>query len=196
MKYHQEDMMRDVRVELGYNPDNMALIEADDIETLRLDEMIRRQVIPSACQVLCTAPVERIDTCRPLRGTLAWAEQEGTGMAFMVLPDDFLRLISVSMTNWRRPAKIIAESDPLYPLQSSPFPGVRGNPDRPVAAIVRYPAALVVELYAATGGVEAKLQRALYVAAPRFNSEGYIDLPAPLYHDIIRQIAETVRTVV
>ena len=36
MKYHIKHIMADVRARLGYNPDNLPLIEADDIETLRL----------------------------------------------------------------------------------------------------------------------------------------------------------------
>ena len=192
MKYPLTQIMCDVRALLGHNPDNQPLIEVDDLRTLTFDEIIRQQMIPSVRMVLSKAPTERIDTCRPLRGAVGWKEQQGVGMAYMLLPDDFFRLLSVKMTDWHRPAQIITEDHPLYALQSSPFHGVRGNPDRPVAAVVRYPEGLVLELYSSSGGAGVTIQRALYVPQPHLTHDGYIDLPASLYDDILRQICENV----
>ena len=190
MKYTIDDIMKDVRARLGYNPDNLPLIEADDIETLRLDDIIRQQIVPAAQKVLLMAPPHLIDTAKPLRGALAWREQEGRGMAYLLLPADFLRLLSVRMTDWQRPAHIITETDPLYALQASPFQGVRGNPDRPVAVVVRYPEGLVLELYTSTAGVGTTLQRALYVPHPYITPDHLIDLPAALYDEIVNEIVE------
>lgn len=190
MKYHIKHIMADVRARLGYNPDNQPLIEADDIETLRLDDIIRHQIIPAAQKVLLLAPPYLIDTAKPLHGALAWQGQEGVGMAYLWLPPDFLRLLSVRMTDWRRPAHIITEDDPLYTLQSSPFTGVRGNPDRPVAVVVRYPEGPVLELYSSTAGEGTTLQRALYVPRPHFDPCGLIDLPTALYDDIVKEISQ------
>ena len=183
-------MMADVRARLGYNPDNQPLIEADDIETLRLDDIIRQHIIPAAQKVLMTAPPHLIDTAKPLQGALAWQEQEGVGMAYMLLPPDFLRLLSVRMTDWRRPACIITENAPLYALQASLFQGVRGNPDRPVAVVVRYPEGLVLELYSSAAGEGTTLQRALYVPCPHFTPDHLIDLPAALYNDIVEEVGQ------
>ena len=189
MKYSLKRILRDVRVVMDYNPDSRPLIEMGDAPTLAIDQIIQSRVLVAAKTVLEKAPLASIDTVKPLVGPVAWPTQAGIGMGYLVLPADFLRLAAIQMSDWLRPATIITEHSPEYAWQSSRFAGVRGNPQRPVAAIVRYSIGLVVELYASEAGPEVSLRRALYVPTPAFDIDLCVDLPKALYDDIISQCA-------
>lgn len=55
-----------------------------------------------------------------------------TGLGWLELPADFLRLVVFKMTGWQREVNhLISTSDPLYRLQSNEF--TRGGKSKPVA---------------------------------------------------------------
>ena len=54
------------------------------------------------------------------------------GVVTLSLPDDFLRLVSVKMSDWNHPVVEITTDPALLALQNSEWEGVRGNPQRPV----------------------------------------------------------------
>ena len=193
MRYSVDDIVRKVRVFLDMDRESGDLISLDDASALSIEEIIRSKLIEGVRLTLLAAPAETIDTARPLRGTVAWRNDTGIGMGVLSLPDNFLRLLSVKMTDWKRPARIITEQDEEYAWQSSRHLGVRGNPDRPVAAVVRYPEGVVVELYSCIGGADVRLERGLYVAQPVVDDDGMVDIPRLLLEDIVRQIAALVQ---
>ena len=190
MLYSLHHIISHVRVLLNYSPESRPLIDVHDEPTLSINHMIATMLPMAVRQVLLTAPLAAIDTLRPLSGKLSWKQRPGVGMAFMPLPDDFLRLASIQLSDWQRPAHIITEESPEYDLQSSRFPGVRGNPNRPVAAIVRYSFGLVAELYSSIGGENVTIRKALYVPEPHFDADHCIELPKTLFHDIMQRTAE------
>ena len=210
MLYPLHEIISHVRVLLSYSPDSKPLIDVRDEPTLSINRIIATMLPTAAQQVLLTAPLAAIDTLRPLVGKLSWKELSMTSglqipmnvglqipmnmkhqlaMAFLPLPDDFLRLACIQLSDWQRPAHIITEESPEYDLQSSRFPGVRGNPQRPVAAIVRYSFGLVVELYSSFGGEDVTIRKALYVPQPHLDADRCIDLPKPLFRDIMQRTA-------
>ena len=94
----------------------------------------------------------------------------------MELPSDLIRVLSVKVSDWIRPGRIISENDDEYKLQTSRF-GVRGNVERPVAAIVHAGGKRYIELYTSNSD-DATLDLS-YVKLPSINA-GTIDLPQGL----------------
>ena len=188
MRYSVDDIVRRVRVLLDYDRDSDALIALDDATALSIEGIIRSKIEEASRRVLLVSPAELIDTAKPIESGVSWRGEPGYGMGLLLLPDNFLRLISVQLSDWKRPAQIITESDPLYKWQSSPCAGVRGNPDRPVAAVVRYPEGMAVELYSSHGGAGVTLTRCLYVAEPKIDYDNMIDLPHLLLDAVVRVI--------
>ncbi len=196
MRYSLHHIISHVRTLLNYCPDCKPLIDVCDEPTLSINRMIATMLPTAARRVLLNASVTAIDTLRPLTGEVAWKTWPGGAIAFIPLPDDFLRLASIQMTGWQRPAQIITEESPEYEWQSSRFIGVRGNPQRPVAAIVRYPFGQVVELYSCADVTQTTIKRALYVPLPEVDADGYIDLPKGLFHDIADYTANLTRQII
>lgn len=192
MLYSLHHIISHVRVLLNYTPNYKPLIDMRDEPTLSVNRIIATMLPMAAQEALLAAPLANIDTLRPLTGRLSWRKQPGMGMAFLPLPDDFLRLASIQLSDWQRPARIITEESPEFDFQTSRFPGVRGNPHRPVAAIVRYAFGLVVELYSSHSAEEVTIRKALYVPQPHLDADHCIDLPKPLFHDIMQRTAEKV----
>ena len=206
MLYSLHEIISHVRMLLNYSPESKPLIDVRDEPTLSINRIIATMLPMAAQEVLLTAPLAAIDTLRPLSGKLYWKQEpeenmasglqismnakHQLAMAFLPLPDDFLRLATIQLSDWRRPAHIISEESPEYDLQSSRFPGVRGNPCRPVAAIVRYSFGLVVELYSSSSTEEVTIRKALYVPQPHFNADHCIDLPKSLFPTIMQRVAE------
>ena len=113
-------------------------------------------------------------------------------MAVLPLPDDFLRLLSVRLSDWHRPARIMADTDADYRWQSSPFAGLRGNPSRPVAVICTQPQGRVLELYSSTAGPGVTIAMAQYVALPQI-IDGGIEIPRRIYDAFISRMGELTR---
>lgn len=188
MRYLVKDILRDVRIQLDLDAEDQPLICQADLPSLTIDKMILAQVEWGARQVIEEAPVWKLHTGIPITGGVAWNDAPGVGMGLLLLPDDFLRLIAIRMSDWQRDAKIITAHDDEYQWQSSRFPGIRGNPQRPVAAIVSTPMGWAAELYSSMAGPGVTLAKALYQPVPRIQ-QGAILLPPLLYHDIIQRIA-------
>ena len=192
MKYPLSQIIRDVRVLLDLDADEPPLIPPVCTGALTIGEKIRAMVEWGARQVIEEAPASQLQEAGPLKGRLAWHDAPGVGMALLLLPDDFLRLVAIRLSDWHRDARIITDTDAEYLWQSSRFPAIRGNPQRPVAVIVGTPMGKAVELYCSYAGSEVVLSKALYQPLPRISHE-HILLPSPLYYDIIGRIASLVR---
>ena len=189
MKYSLSQIISDTRVWIGHNHEDRQLIAIEDPYTLSLDELIRSKVEMAARAVLREAPTELLEPGLPVRTRLIWPGRPGKGMAMLPLPDDFLRLLSVRLSDWHRPARIITDDDPASRWQSSPFVGVRGNPARPVAVITANPAGRVAALYSSMAGPSVRLVQAQYVPSPHI-ADGFIRLPESLYHDMVARIVQ------
>jgi len=185
MRYTTDEIVERVRVLLDHARESGELFMLDDADALSIDAIIRSKIVPASRQALLAAPIDMIDTGIPLSGRLSWQDVPGYGMGLLRLPDDFLRLLSIMLSDWKRPAAIISEDDPEYLWQSNRFAGVRGNPDRPVAAIVRYPGGLMAECYSSRGGEGVTLKRGLYVPEPTIE-DGGIELPTRLVESVVR----------
>ena len=111
------------------------------------------------------------------------------GKGFIILPDDFMRLISFRMSDWERTVhEAISESDPQYALQSSRFKGICGNPEKPVVAIVRRSEGKVLEFYSCKTD-EASVSQATYLPIPKIDRDGGIDVAEDCYRAAVYRAA-------
>lgn len=195
MIYPIEGIKKDVRVVLDNNMSSEALISEEDTDTLSLDEIIAYNIAYAARSVLSDAPVYLLGDGVILPSELQWESAPGYGMGYMLLPPDFFRLITFQMTDWERPVNsFITEDSDLYSRQRSRYPGVRGNPQRPIVAVVQYPAGKVLEFYTCSGGEKTAVKRARYLPYPVV-SDGGIELPDRCYQSIVWAIASRVCSV-
>ena len=193
MLYSVRQLIRDTRTMLCLNAHEHPLFEAHDLVTLTVDQLIAAQIETAARKVVEEAPADLLAPGVPLRAPLSWSGDHRRRIAVMPLPDDCLRLIYIRLSGWHRPATIITDADAAYARLSSPFAGVSGNADRPVAAVTMRPTGRVVELYSSCGDAPVYVEAAQYMPIPRIR-DGHLSLPERLYDDVIRRIADQLRS--
>lgn len=172
------------------NRKSSALISEGDVDTLSLDEVIRSKLLTAAKLVEMEAPVRMLES-----GHLFTDDSgnnvfiEGTsGKGYIILPEDFMRLISFRMSDWDRTVyDPISETDPLYSLQSSKWKGVYGSPEKPVVAIVRRGEGKVLEFYSCKTA-DAYVVQSVYQPYPK-EENGGIDLPEQCYEAVVYRAA-------
>jgi hypothetical protein len=177
MEYQVKDIVREIRVTLDQNMDSAALAELGDADTLSLEEIIESKLVEAVRTVEELAPLWLLGPGYPFGPSIAWNGQEGIGSGYVLLPDNFLRLIAFKMSDWSRAVhEAITPDDPKYDLQSSRFPGISGNPDNPVVALVSRPFGRTLEFYSCTDGQGVSISQATYQPEPRI-AFGKIDIP-------------------
>lgn len=193
MKYDVERLVREVRVMMDENADGGLLAESGDVDTLGLDDLIEAQLPDVLKAVLLAAPAEDLGSGVQFEDTdLVWESgHEGLGMASMLLPEDFLRVVFVQMSDWLKGVSTtIGVDNPLYDLQRSRYGAGRGTPERPVAAVVRQSFGLTLEMYTSiTPG--ARLKRGRYVRIPEIE-DGKLEVPMRLRRTLVRATADAV----
>jgi hypothetical protein len=86
----------------------------------------------AAKKTLMSAPIHYIEPTDASSQTVT-PDAGGDKIGYIVLPDNFLRLISLKMTDWEREVnEAITTYNPLYKLQRNQY--VRGGVAKPVAA--------------------------------------------------------------
>ena len=186
MIFKAEHIARDVRVALDENNSSEQLIATGDIETLTLDELIGSKIEEGVRRVVRTAPREFLEGGIPFGDCVYW--REGF-RGWILLPDDFVRLIIFKMSDWERAVfEPISVADPRYALQSSRFGGLRGNAEKPVVAIGRRGEGLALEFFSCRSE-DATVDQAMYLAEPRIDRYGGIEIPKRCYTSSIYEIA-------
>lgn len=163
MQYPVADIVEDVKIALDQNQLENPIITQED-NTLELVTIIRQKILHAARHLLETSDVSVIDgkTCfikkygddgQPANpdwpnpapngvivnlwedGSTSWGELSAW---FMEMPEDYLRLLSLKMSDWKRGvhATIPYESAEYSQLRSG-FIGITGNPERPVVAEIK-----------------------------------------------------------
>lgn len=173
-EYQVSELTKEIRVAIDSNRDSGQLTGIGDIDTLALDEIIGSKIAEAARIVVLNAPSYLLDGGESLEATVSWNGTSGR----MTLPADFLRLVVFRMSDWSRAVTVpISETDPLYARQSSRWAGVRGNPQKPVVAIVPDKDGLVLEFYSSNDG---EVEQATYIAVPKVK-DGKIMLSEKLH---------------
>lgn len=187
MIYKVADLKREIRIALDQNMVSDQLLATDDIDTLSMEDIIESKIVDAARIVESSSPSYLLDSGRTFATSIGWDSQAGIGSGRILLPDDFMRLISFQMSDWSMAVTTaISEDDPIYNQQKSRYPGIRGCPQRPVVAITTQPIGLVLEFFSCTGGSKVFVKRARYIPVPKIE-DGKIELcdklkPAIVYY--------------
>ncbi len=177
-----EDILKDVRVCLDRNETGNALISTGDEETLLLDDIIRSKIVESVDSVHMAAPYWMLEQGHNLEGSIHWGELES---GYVLLPDDFLRLVVFEMSDWERPVhEAISVLSPEYKLQRSRIKALRGTAQRPVCAIVVKPFGRVLEFYSCkTEG--STVSRAVYIPKAEIDANDGVDISEKCYRAVV-----------
>lgn len=182
MIYRAKDMVEDVKVAIDENRNNEALLAEADIDTLSLDDIIYSKLATAARLVEMEAPLIMLESGHNFvedNSKDFFIGEDGKG--FIVLPNDFMRLICFRMSDWERTVyEAITENHPSYKLQSSKWKGVCGTKEKPVVAIVRRSEGKVLEFYSSEDN-KAKVEQAAYLPYPHIDESGGIDISQDCY---------------
>lgn len=179
VEYAVSDLVKEVKVLLDRNQESAGLLAPSDSDTLSQAELIESKIVDAARIILSDAPEVEGTSCK---NAVTWTDSNGYYVGKMGLPTDMLRILSVKAEGWNRPAEIISESDDAYKYQNCKY-GVRGNPERPIAAIVHTANGKSIELYTSTKQ-DATLAF-IYVQVPSITTEQKISLPSVLKDSIL-----------
>lgn len=179
--YAVSELVKEVKVLLDRNQESAGLLTPTDSDTLSQGELIQSKIVDAARIILKDAPASMLDGKTFDGLNTAWAETNGAYVGTVYLPSDMIRLLNVKSSDWNRSAEIITEEDDAYKIQCSRF-GVRGNPERPIAALIHNSGNRYLELF--TSNSNTATVSLTYVGMP-FISEGNIDLPETLKDSIV-----------
>lgn len=179
VEYAVSDLVKEVKVLLDRNQESAGLLAPSDSDTLSQAELIESKIVDAARIILSDAPEVEGTSCK---NAVTWTDSNGYYVGKMVLPTDMLRILSVKAEGWNRPAEIISESDDAYKYQNCKY-GVRGNPERPIAAIVHTANGKSIELY--TSKKQDATLAFIYVQVPSITTEQKISLPSVLKDSIL-----------
>lgn len=181
VEYAVSDLVKEVKVLLDRNQESAGLLTPDDTDTLSQAELIESKIVDAASIILSDAPEDMVEGTA-CTNAVTWEDSNGYYVGKMILPIDMLRILSVKAEDWTRSATIISESDDAYKYQNCKY-GVRGNPERPIAAIVHTTNGKSIELY--TSKKQNTTLAFIYVQVPSVTTEKKIMLPSILKDSII-----------
>lgn len=188
MRIHIETLARLVLTRLNESP-SPAPANFNQEEGLSLHGMIAAFAPEGTARAVMEAELETLDDFSHFGGSVGWL---GNGAGFVMLPADFLRLVSFRMSDWTMPVSTpVTPDSPLWRLQSLPCKGVRGRPSRPVCRILQRGVGRILEFYSSLSE-EATVKEGLYVARPFIDAEGYIRMPAACVNSAADHIAALV----
>lgn len=189
MVYKILHIASDVRIAIDENKTSEQLIADEDIDTLSLNDIVRSKIVEAVRRVVTEAPTHLLDGGQPFGDAIFWRSK---GSGWTLLPEDFMRLLIFKMSDWERPVyEPITAADPQYQLQFSRYKGLRGNPQKPVVAIVSRAEGRALELFSCKDAT-ATVEQAVYIPLPRVDCDGGIEIPERCYMSVVYQAASLV----
>lgn len=182
MIYQIDKIMQDVRICIDQNMTSDALLDTGDIDTLSLDEIIRSKILEAIQRVHLSAPSHLLEGGHNFGDAVYWGTLES---GWVLLPDDFMRLVVFEMTDWDQAVyQAISTDDAEYEKQRSRFKGLRGTSQRPVCALAVRPEGRVLEFYSCKSE-EAQVSRAIYIPYPTIDDDGGVDVSERCYNAVV-----------
>lgn len=173
MVYNIHDVMRDVRICLDQNMTSEQLLQDDDVDTLALDDIVRSKILEAVVRVHSNAPAYLLEAGHNFGDAVFWGDLES---GWVLLPEDFMRLIVFEMSDWECPVfTAIGPDDPGYALQRQRVKALRGTSQKPVCAIVPRQEGRALEFYSCKSR-DAYVKRAQYLPYPKVDEDGGIDI--------------------
>lgn len=180
MNYAVQDIVEHVRIVLDQNRrEDEPLVR--DIDTLELDDIIRKHIVTAATGILKSAPLWEIDTSEAIPTEHATTMTTVGGVAVCIpLPTDWLRLSVAKLADWEVPVRnVMPDDSDAYKAVHSAFKGIRPSVRRPLAVLGDGELLLF-------GSAESKpeIEKARYVAIPYIKDET-LRFPAGLYDQLV-----------
>lgn len=189
MVYSFHDVMRDVRVCLDQNMTSEQLLYTDDVNTLALDDIVRSKILEAVVRVHTSAPTHMLEEGHNFGDSIFWGDQES---GWVLLPQDFMRLISFEMSDWERAVyTAISPTDAEYALQRQRVKALRGTPQKPVCVITTRPEGKALEFYSCKSE-DAYVSRGQYLPYPKVDEEDGIDICERCYTAVVYAAASLV----
>lgn len=208
MVYQLSNIKRDVRVCMDENITSTALLDVSDEETLALDDLIVSKVLEAVDRVHMAAPYYLLEQGHNINVDIEdeddsdadgdtdevvsyapgihWAPLE---CGWILLPDDFLRLVVFQMSDWERPVyEVITPDSPEYKKQRSRVKALRGTSQRPVCALVVRPEGKALEFYSCKSN-EATVNKAVYIPHAEIDEYGGVDISERCYAAVVYTVA-------
>lgn len=186
MVFQLDQICEDVKICIDQNAQSDTLTGIGDIDTLTLDEIIRSKVVESVERVHIAAPHYLLESGHNFGDAVYWGDQES---GWVLLPNDFLRLIVFEMDDWERPVySAISVDDPEYQKQRGRIKALRGTAQRPVCALALRPEGRALEFYSCTS-TDAQVSRAMYIPYPEVDEDDGIDISERCYPAVVYTIA-------
>ena len=181
--------MRDVRVCLDQNMTSEQLLYTDDVNTLALDDIVRSKILEAVVRVHTSAPTHMLEEGHNFGDSIFWGDQES---GWVLLPQDFMRLISFEMSDWERAVyTAISPTDPEYALQRQRVKALRGTAQKPVCMITTRPEGKALEFYSCKSE-DAYVSRGQYLPYPKVDGEDGIDICERCYTAVVYAAASLV----
>ena len=163
-----DELVKEVRVTLDENQVESEYLQSST-ENMELNEIIRSKMPDAVRGIVEMCPVSLLNA-----DALTLADDDLTtnkdGSGYVVLPNDFLRLVSFKLASWNRAVTSVAdEGSPTGLMQRNAF--TRGTPMKPVCVLShKADGRRVLEYFTASGGNDT-VERALYVPNPSIVTE-------------------------
>lgn len=181
--------MRDIRICLDQNMTSKQLLQTEDVDTLSLDDIVRSKIEEAVARVHKIAPTCMLEEGHDFVDAVYWGDLES---GWILLPHDFMRLVSFEMSDWERPVfEAISPTDPRYALQRQRVKALRGTAQKPVCVISTRPEGRVLEFYSCKSE-NAYVRRAQYLPYPELDRDGGIDICERCYRAVVYAAASLV----
>lgn len=180
------EMAKDVRVAIDMNHSDPQLLIEKDTDTASLNDIIFDKLADAVRMVEMEAPINMLEQGHQFVTQITWKEN---GRGWLILPDDFMRLIVFKMSDWRLSVSTaITQDDPMYSRQFSKWKGISGNTEKPVVAIVNRAEGNVLEFFSCNDET-ATIEQAVYVPIPQIDADGGIDVSEKCYRAAVYRAA-------
>lgn len=183
-KYAVSDIVKEVKVVTDRNQGSAELVP-DDTDTLSQGEIIRSVIVDAAKFIETNAPSSMLNDIAHVSGTPTWTFKDGAYVGRLKLPVDLMRIGTVRVSDWERSTVVADENDDIYNMQGNKW--MRGNVQRPYAALVHQDGNLALELYTSQDKT-AKVEFS-YVPTPNIDSDGNIEMCSKLKDAIVYMAA-------
>jgi hypothetical protein len=189
MVYQLENIKQDVRVCMDENRTDDSLIIGGDEETIDLDAIIESKVLEAVRRVHSEAPYYFLEQGHNFTSSgIFWNGTNDTS-GWLLLPNDFLRMVVFEMSDWERPAyNALTVDDPDYAKQRSRIKGIRGSVQRPVVAVAVRPEGKVLEFYSCNSR-NATISKAVYIPMPEFDVMNSVEICERCYQAVVYTVA-------
>lgn len=181
-----DEMVKDVRVAIDMNHNSTPLLIDGDEDTTSMNDIIRSKLVDAVRMVEMEAPLNMLEQGHLFGDAVTWTNN---GRGWILLPDDFMRLVVFKMSDWEYSVtEPITQDDPTYSRQFSRYKGISGNPQRPVVAIVNRAEGNVLEFFSCKDNT-ATIDQAVYIPIPQIDKDGGIDISEKCYRASIYRAA-------